>query len=106
MDKANLIAQKICTTKSSDIIYNVGIPANVKTNLTLAKIRQGIAMDFFEDESFMIAIDLGNKKDQYCAVIFTVTEYKEIFCKTVIGFRKNESKQNFEARVKQVRENL
>ena len=106
MKNSELIAQKICTVGSSDIIYNIGIPTNVKTNLTLSKIRQGIAMDFFEDESFMIAVDLGNEKNQYCAIIFTVTEYKEIFCKAVIGFRKNESKQNFEARVRQIRDNI
>jgi len=106
MEKAILIAQKICSIKSSDIIYNVGIPKNVRDSLTITKVRQGIVMDFFEDESFMIAVDLGNEKNQYCAIIFNITEYKELFCNAVIGFRKNESKENFEARVKEVREQL
>lgn len=106
MGKTELITKKMCGIKSPDIIYNVGISKDVKERLTLSKACKGIPIDVFEDESFLIAVDLGNKGNEYCAFIFSVTMFGELLCKAVAGIRRDESKKDFDARIQYIREGL
>jgi hypothetical protein len=99
MGKTQLIIEKMCEIKSSDIIYNISVPDFIKENLTIAKLCNGIPVDFLEDESFVIAIDLGDKEHKYYSLVLNITDFGEIYCDSVIGFYRNDFNENFDRRI-------
>jgi hypothetical protein len=105
MGKTEMIIEKMCDIKSSDIIYDLGIPRFIKENLTMKKLCRGIPIDFFEDESFTIAVDLGDEKHEYYTLKLNITDFGELYCESATGFRRNESRENFDRRIKEQRNN-
>jgi len=105
MGKTEMIIEKMCEIKSSDIIYNIGVPSFIKEKLTFERLCKGLPIDFLEDESFVIAVDLGSNGHEYYALTLNITDFGELYCDSATGFRRNESRENFDRRTKEQRNN-
>jgi hypothetical protein len=100
MTKRDFIEKQLSKIQSDEIIFNKEIPKFVKDHLKISEIIKGVPIDFYDDNSFALFVDLIGGKG--IAILFAVTMYNELFCKLCYTPCPHETREKISENIKEL----